>query len=81
MSIEDLDRLLARRKTDPELALQLQQPLSLDEFLELAQQHGLEVTEADVFAAQQRDEKDCSAAELQQRMGDEVRRLRHFIPG
>ena len=81
MSIEDLDRLLARREIDAVLARQLRQPLNMEDFLELAKHYDFEVTESDLFAAQQRDEKCCSAAELQRRMGDEARRLRHFIPG
>lgn len=81
MSLEDLDRFLLRRKIDPLLAQILEQPLELDEFLKLAHQQGFQVTEADVFAAQLRDEKTYSAKELQHRLGDDARRLRHFIPG
>ena len=81
MSIKDLDRLLALRKEDPLLDKQLEDAIEVEQFLELAQDHGLDVTEADLFAAQQRDEGSLSAEELQRRMAEESRRLRHFIQG
>ena len=81
MSIKDLDRLLALRKQDPLLDKQLEDAIEVEQFLELAQDHGLDVTVADLFAAQQRDEGSLSAEELQRRMAEESRRLRHFIQG
>ena len=81
MSIQDLDRLLALRKEDPLLDKQLEDAIEVEQFLELAQDRGLDVTEADLFAAQQRDEGSLSAEELQRRMAEESRRLRHFIQG
>ena len=81
MSIKDLDRLLALRKEDPLLDKQLEDAIEVEQFLELAQDHGLDVTEADLFAAQQRDEGSVRAEELQRRMAEEARRLRHFIQG
>ncbi|KZR69671.1 Nitrogen fixation protein of unknown function [Prochlorococcus marinus str. MIT 1313] len=81
MSIKDLDRLLALRKEDPLLDKQLEDAIEVEQFLELAQDRGLDVTEADLFAAQQRDEGSLSAEELQRRMAEESRRLRHFIQG
>ena len=81
MSIKDLDRLLALRQEDPLLEKQLEDAIEVEQFLELAQEHGLDVTEADLFAAQQRDEGSLSAEELQRRMAEESRRLRHFIQG
>ena len=81
MSIKDLARLLALRKEDPLLDKQLEDAIEVEQFLELAQDRGLDVTEADLFAAQQRDEGSLSAEELQRRMAEESRRLRHFIQG
>ncbi|KZR76631.1 Nif11-like leader peptide family natural product precursor [Prochlorococcus marinus] len=81
MSIKDLDRLLALREEDPLLDKQLEDAIEVEQFLELAQERGLDVTEADLFTAQQRDEGSLPAEELQRRMAEESRRLRHFIQG
>ena len=81
MSLQDLDALLQRRKDEPELAQSLAEPLSLDNLIALGRERGLVITEEDVFLAQQREESSVSSSELQQRMADESRRLRHFIPG
>ena len=81
MSTKDLDRLLALTEEDPLLDKQLEDAIEVEQFLELAQDRGLDVTEADLFAAQQRDEGSLSAVELQRRMAEESRRLRHFIQG
>jgi hypothetical protein len=53
----------------------------LEELITLAQSRGLTITEDDVFQAQQREQTKASAADLQQQMAPESRRLRHFIPG
>ena len=55
MSLEDLDRFLTLRDSDPDLAQALAQPMDLDRFLGLAAEHGFALSEADVFAAQQRE--------------------------
>ena len=81
MSLQDLDQLLDSRQQDPALAEQLAQPLSVEELISLAQSRGLTITEDDVFQAQQREQTKASAADLQQQMAPESRRLRHFIPG
>ena len=81
MSLQDLDQLLGSRHDDPDLAAQLAQPLPLEELITLAQSRGLAITEDDVFQAQQREQTNASAADLQQQMAPESRRLRHFIPG
>ena len=81
MSLKDLDLLLSARHDDPALAEQLAQPLPLEELITLAQSRGLTITEDDVFQAQQREQTNASAADLQQQMAPESRRLRHFIPG
>ena len=49
--------------------------------LALAVGQGFQVEEADVIAAQLREEEHLSDAELQRRAGEEARRLRSFIPG
>ena len=81
MSLQDLDQLLDSRHDDPALAEQLAQPLPLEELISLAQTRGLTITEDDVFQAQQREQSTASAADLQQQMAPESRKLRHFIPG
>ena len=81
MSLEDLDRFLTLRDSDPDLAKALAQPMDLERFLGLAAERGYVLTEADVFAAQQREHPIRSAAELQQDQAVESRRLRNFIHG
>jgi predicted ribosomally synthesized peptide with nif11-like leader len=84
MSLEQLDAFLAHASGHPELAERLHdpgRPLELEEFLRLAREAGFPLGEQDVIAAQQRQEARLSDAELQQRAGEEARRLRHFIPG
>ena len=66
MSLEDLDRFLTLRDSDPDLAEALAQPMHLERFLGLAAEHGFALSEADVFAAQQREHHARTAAELQQ---------------
>ena len=55
--------------------------MDLERFLGLAAEHGFALTEADVFAAQQREHHARTAAELQQHQAVESRRLRNFIHG
>ena len=79
MSLEQLDAFLAHARQMPELAVRLAEPLELQAFLELARGAGYPLEEADVIAAQQRQESSLSDAELQERAGAECRRLRNFI--
>lgn len=79
MSLEQLDAFLAHARRTPELSTQLATPLELPAFLELARGAGYALEEADVIAAQQRQEASLSDAELQERAGAEGRRLRNFI--
>lgn len=84
MSLEQLDAFLAHARGIPDLDRRLhdhQDPLDLSGFLAMARSAGFEVDEADVIAAQQRQEEELSDAELQRRAGEEARRLRHFIVG
>ena len=84
MSLEQLDAFLAYARQHPELNCQLhdqETPLDLAAFLALTTRAGFAVDEADVIAAQQREEECLSAAELQERAGVEARRLRNFIYG
>ena len=81
MSLEDLDRFLTRRDSDPDLAKALARPMDLERFLGLAAEHGIALSEADVFAAQQREHYARTAAEFQQDQAAESRRLRNFIHG
>lgn len=81
MSLQSLDAFLCHARATPELAARLQAPLLIEELLELAAAQGFVVEEADVIAAQLREEASLSDAELQRRAGEEARRLRTFIPG
>lgn len=81
MSLEQLDAFLAHARTQPALAAQLSEPLAAEALLELARAHGFALEDADLFAAQRREEERLSAAELQRRAAEEARRLRSFIPG
>jgi predicted ribosomally synthesized peptide with nif11-like leader len=84
MSLDQLDAFLAHAHSRPELDRQLhdhENPLDLAAFLALACGAGFAVEEADVIAAQLRQEESLSDGELQERAATEARRLRHFIPG
>lgn len=81
MALNQLDDFLKQARLDPNLAQQLSKPLDLEEFLELAAQAGYILSEQDVLAAQARQEASLSDQELQQRAGEEARKLRSFIPG
>ena len=81
MSLQDLDNLLNQRQEEQELATLLSEPVSVETLIELGRQRGLSITEADVISAQLREDTDAPSAELQRRMADESRRLRHFIQG
>ncbi|MEB3322649.1 MAG: Nif11-like leader peptide family RiPP precursor [Synechococcaceae cyanobacterium] len=84
MSLDQLDAFLAHAQREPELDRRLhdhENPLDLAAFLALARSAGFAVEEADVIAAQQRQEETLSDEELQHRAGAEARRLRHFILG
>ena len=81
MSLEDLDRFLALRDSDPDLAEALAQPMDLEQFLGLAAERGFVLSEAYVLPAQPREHHARTAAELQQDHAAESRRLRNFIHG
>lgn len=81
VSLEQLDAFLAYARSTPQLAEPLSRPLPLENLLALAATAGFVVEEADVLAAQVRAEQTLSDAELQQRAGQEARRLRSFIQG
>lgn len=81
LSLDQLDAFLDHARGDAQLAPRLQQPLELQELLELAAAAGYAVSEADVLSAQQRAEQGLTAAELQRRAGEDARKLRSFIPG
>ncbi len=81
MSLEQLDAFLAYARRQAHLLPRLQQPLDLEELLQIAQAEGFALTEQDVIAAQLREDERLSDEELQRRAGEEARRLRTFIPG
>ena len=81
MALADLDRLLELRGQDPELAQAMAEPLAMDQLIALAAARGLAVTEADVLAAQERADAVMAPQQLQERVAQEARRLRHFIQG
>ena len=67
--------------SDPDLAMALAQSMDLERFLGLAAEQGFALSEADVFAAQQREHQARTASELQQDQAAESSRLRNFIQG
>ena len=81
MALHQLDQFLQQARLDPNLAEQLKQPMDLEAFLALASRTGYQLSEQDVLAAQARQEASLSNRDLQQRAGEEARRLRSFIPG
>jgi predicted ribosomally synthesized peptide with nif11-like leader len=84
MGLDQLDAFLAYARQRPELQRQLQDqsnPLDLADFLALALGAGFELIEADVIAAQVRQDEQLSDAELQEQAAREARRMRNFIRG
>ena len=81
MSLSQLDQFLSLRESNPLLAQRLASPLELEDFLQLAQEWGFQLTESDVLAAQKRAMDQGSAAALQRAQAEESRRLRNFIHG
>ena len=81
MSLQDLDTLLQQRHEEQELAQRLSEPVSVETLIELGRERGLSITADDVINAQLREDSAAPSAELQRRMADESRRLRHFIQG
>ncbi len=81
LSLDQLDAFLAHARRSPALHGQLQQPLELEALLALAAAEGFAVVEADVIAAQAREEEGLSDEELQRRAAQDARKLRTFIPG
>ncbi len=81
VSIEDLDLFLALRKEDPLLEKEIKEVVEVEQLLKLAEDYGFDVTEADLFAAQQRDEGSMSCQVWQRRMTGDAGRVRLFIQG
>ncbi|MEB3157941.1 MAG: Nif11 family protein [Synechococcus sp.] len=81
MTLADLDQLLALRQQDAGLAERMAGPMDLEELIALAAERGLTISEADVFAAQQREQSSCPSAALQHQAAQDALRLRHFIQG
>ena len=81
MSLSQLDQFLSLRESNPLLAQRLEAPLELEDFLQLAQEWGFQLTESDVLDAQKRAMEQGSASSLQRAQAEESRRLRNFIHG
>ena len=81
MSLSQLDQFLSLRESNPLLAQRLTSPLELEDFLQLAQEWGFQLTESDVLDAQKRAMDQGSASSLQRAQAEESRRLRNFIHG
>ena len=81
MSLTQLDHFLSLRESNPLLAERLASPLAFEDFLQLAREWGVELTEADVLDAQKRALEQGSASALQRAQAVESRRLRNFIHG
>ena len=81
MSLSQLDQFLSLRESNPLLAQRLASPLELEDFLQLAQEWGFQLTESDVLDTQKRAMDQGSASSLQRVQAEESRRLRNFIHG
>ena len=81
MSLSQLDQFLSLRESNPLLAQRLASPLELEDFLQLAQEWGFQLTESDVLDARKRTMDQGSASSLQRAQAEESRRLRNFIHG
>jgi predicted ribosomally synthesized peptide with nif11-like leader len=81
MSLSQLDQFLSLRESNPLLAQRLASPLELEDFLQLAQEWGFQLTESDVLDAQKWAMEQGSASSLQRAQAEESRRLRNFIHG
>ena len=61
MPLEDLERFLTLRDSDPDLAKALAQHMDFEWFLGLSAEYGFVLSDADIFAAQQRERQlSCS---------------------
>ena len=81
VSLQQLDAFLQYARSKPELAERLKTPMGLSDLLRWAAECQFQVEESDVIAAMVREDDQLSDAELQQRAGEEARKLRNFIPG
>lgn len=81
MALDELDRFLRLRETNPALDERLSKPMDLEGFLALAAEYSFSLDESDVFAAQQREAQAKTAHALQQQQAQESRPLRNFIHG
>ena len=81
MALDELDRFLLLRETNPALHERLSKPMHLEGFLALAAEYSFSLDESDVFAAQQREAQAKTAHALQQQQAKESRPLRNFIHG
>ena len=81
MALDELDRFLLLRETNPALNERLSNPIDLEGFLALAAEYSFSLDESDVFAAQQREAQAKAAHALQQHQAEELRPLRNFIHG
>ena len=81
VSLQQLDAFLQYVRSKPELAERLKTPMDLSDLLRWAAECQFQVEESDVIAAMVREDDQLSDAELQQRAGEEARKLRNFIPG
>ena len=81
VSLQQLDAFLQYARSKPELAERLKTPMDLSDLLRCAAECQFQVEESDVIAAMVREDDQLSDVELQQRAGEEARKLRNFIPG
>ena len=81
MALDELDRFLLFRETNPALHERLSKPMHLEGFLALAAEYSFSLDESDVFAAQQREAQAKTAHALQLQQAKESRPLHNFIHG
>ena len=81
MALDELDRFLRLRETNPALDERLSKPMDLEGFLALAAEYSFSLDESDVFAAQQREAQAKTANALHPQQAQNSRPLRNFIHG
>ena len=81
MALDELDRFLLLRETNPALHERLSKPMDLEGFLALAAEYSFSLDESDVFAAQQRETQATTAHALHQRQDQDSQPPRNVLHG
>ena len=81
MALDELDRFLLLRETNPALHERLSKPMDLEGFLALAAEYSSSLAESAVCADRQRETQSKPAQALHQLQSQASRPLRNFIHG